>query len=306
MKTLTNTKKRLSIVQIGIGGWGKNHLRHLHDTGKLVAICDTDHVSLTKYGSLYPCLVYNSIDEMLKSCDFDIAFVTTPTSTHYKIAKQLLENGKHVFVEKPFTESISQGEELIKIATENNLKLTCGYIERFNPVTEFIKEVAHEPILLEFHRESKIPSHIKDAGIVLDTMVHDIDTACYLFGSYPVKVQSVKHNIQNGSHDDICVAVLSFPNNKIASLVSNWNTNSKMRAVHATFEHGIIRGDFVKKQIKIIEPDRIITPEIKQNDPLKSEIESFIKCVEDDGTPVVSATHANKITKIALEILNNG
>ena len=180
----------MKIVQIGTGGWGKNHARILSELGVLSAICDADAQRSKEFGEKYSVNHYESLENMITSEEFDGAFVVTPTSTHADIAKKLLEAKKHVFVEKPLTYKTEEGEELVRLAEKNKVILTCGYIERFNPAVGVVKNLVKEKkygdlIMLEFHRENRMPLHIKDVGIIYDTSVHDIDTANWLFDEMP-------------------------------------------------------------------------------------------------------------------------
>ncbi|WP_232212239.1 Gfo/Idh/MocA family protein [Candidatus Nitrosopumilus koreensis] len=134
----------MKIVQIGTGGWGKNHARVLSELGVLCAICDTNEQRSKEFGEKYHVNHYTSFEDMLNSEEFEGAFVVTPTSTHATIAKKLLEAKKHVFVEKPLTYKTEEGEELAKIAEKNKVILTCGYIERFNPAVDVVKSMVKE------------------------------------------------------------------------------------------------------------------------------------------------------------------
>ena len=134
----------MKIIQIGTGGWGKNHARILSELGVLVAICDVNIEKSKEYGEKYSVNYYDSLEKILESEEFDGAFVVTPTSTHTEIAKKLLEAKKHVFVEKPMTYKSEDGEKLAKLAEKNKVILTCGYIERFNPAVDVVKKIVHE------------------------------------------------------------------------------------------------------------------------------------------------------------------
>ena len=134
----------MKIIQIGTGGWGKNHARILSELGVLVAICDTNIEKSKEYGEKYSVNYYESLEKVLESEEFDGAFVVTPTSTHVEIAKKLLEAKKHVFVEKPLTYKSEDGEKLAKLAEKNKVILTCGYIERFNPAVDVVKKIVRE------------------------------------------------------------------------------------------------------------------------------------------------------------------
>ena len=118
----------MKIIQIGTGGWGKNHARILSELGVLVAICDANIEKSKEYGEKYSVNYYDSLEKILESEEFDGAFVVTPTSTHTEIAKKLLEAKKHVFVEKPMTYKSEEGEKLAKLAEKNKVILTCGSV----------------------------------------------------------------------------------------------------------------------------------------------------------------------------------
>lgn len=296
-------QEKMRIVQIGLGHWGKNHYRILKDIGMLSAVCDTDQAKVIDYEDNW-ILGFTSLSEMLENVKPDIAVVTTPTSSHFHIVHKLLLEGINVFVEKPFTQSVNDGATLIALAKKKGLKLTCGYIERFNPVTQHIGELGRVPILLEFHRESMIPSHIKDVGLVLDTAVHDIETACFLFGKYPDNITSVLKHYQNETIEDMAIITLDFGIG-VASIVSNWNTHVKSRLIHATYNDFIIRGDFVERTIQKHSPDgSTIKYRYAESNPLKMELLHFIECVKNDTDPAVSAEHANRITGIANTIVD--
>jgi len=204
----------MKIVQIGTGGWGKNHTRVLSELGVLVAVCDADSQRSKEYGEKYSVNHYETLDELLASEEFDGAFVVTPTSTHTEIAKKLLEAKKHVFVEKPMTYKSEDGERLAKLAEKNKVILTCGYIERFNPAVDVVKKIVKEKkfgelVMLEFHRENRMPLHIKDVGIIYDTSVHDIDTANWLFDDMPHVVFARAGRIKH-EHEDFASIMLGY------------------------------------------------------------------------------------------------
>ena len=180
----------MKVAQIGTGGWGKNHTRILSQLGVLTAVCDTDKERSKEYSEKYSVNSYDSVDALLDSENFDAAFICTPTSTHSQIANQLIQKKKNVFIEKPLTYLSEDGEDLLEQAKKNNVIMTCGYIERFNPAVDLVKNYVKskkygELVMLEFHRENRMPLHIKDVGIIYDTSVHDIDTAMWLFDDTP-------------------------------------------------------------------------------------------------------------------------
>jgi len=293
----------MKIVQIGTGGWGKNHTRILSELGVLVAVCDADSQKSKEYGEKYSVNHYTSLDELLSSEEFDGAFVVTPTSTHTAIAQKLLEVKKHVFVEKPMTYKSEDGQNLVKIAEKNKVILTCGYIERFNPAVDVVKKMVKEKkygdlVMLEFHRENRMPLHIKDVGIIYDTSVHDIDTANWLFDEMPQVVFARAGKIKH-EHEDFTSIMLGYKNDKVAIISSNWITPKKLRKFNAVCTDAIISSDFITQEIVIEKDEDSETIQNEKQEPLLLEIQSFLGAIENKNDLVVKSQEAVNVTKIA-------
>ena len=293
----------MKIVQIGTGGWGKNHTRILSQLGVLSAVCDADSQRSKEYGEKYSVNHYESLDDLLISEEFDGAFVVTPTSTHTEIATKLLEAKKHVFVEKPMTYKSEDGEKLVKLAEKNKVILTCGYIERFNPAVDVVKKFVKEKkfgdlVMLEFHRENRMPLHIKDVGIIYDTSVHDIDTANWLFDDMPhvvfARAGKIKHE-----HEDFASIMLGYKDDKVAIISSNWITPKKVRKFNAVCTDAIISSDFITQEIIIEKSDESETVQNEKQEPLLLEIQSFLGAIEGKNEQVVKSQEAVNVTKIA-------
>ena len=293
----------MKIVQIGTGGWGKNHTRVLSQLGVLVAVCDTDSQKSKEYGEKYSVNHYTSLDDIISSEEFDGAFVVTPTSTHTEIAKKLLEAKKHVFVEKPMTYKSEDGDTLTKLAEKNKVILTCGYIERFNPAVDVVKNIVKEKkfgdlVMLEFHRENRMPRHIKDVGIIYDTSVHDIDTANWLFDDMPhvvfARAGKIKHE-----HEDFASIMLGYKNDKVAIISSNWITPKRVRKFSAVCTDAIISSDFITQEIIVEKGEESETIQNEKQEPLSLEIQSFLGAIEGKNDQVVKAQQAVNVTKIA-------
>jgi len=293
----------MKIVQIGTGGWGKNHARILSQLGVLSAVCDADSQRSKEYGEKYSVNHYESLDNLLSSEEFDGAFVVTPTSTHTEIATKLLEAKKHVFVEKPLTYKSEDGEKLTKLAEKNKVVLTCGYIERFNPAVDVVKKFVSEKkfgdlVMLEFHRENRMPLHIKDVGIIYDTSVHDIDTANWLFDDMPhvvfAKAGKIKHE-----HEDFASIMLGYKDDKVAIISSNWITPKKVRKFNAVCTDAIISSDFITQEIIVEKSNESETVQKEKQEPLLLEIQSFLGVIEGKTEQVVKSQEAVNVTKIA-------
>ena len=293
----------MKIVQIGTGGWGKNHTRILSELGVLVAICDANFEKSKEYGEKYSVNYYQSLEKLLESEEFDGAFVVTPTSTHTEIAMKLLESKKHVFVEKPMTYKSEDGEKLVKLAEKNKVILTCGYIERFNPAVDIVKKMVNEKrfgelVMLEFHRENKIPLYIKDVGIIYDTSVHDIDTANWLFNEMPQVVFARSGKIRH-EREDFANIMLGYKNDKVAIISSNWITPKKVRKFSAVCTEAIISSDFISQEIIVEKDEEVERIENEKQEPLLKEIQNFLDAIYNKTEQIVKSQEAVNVTKIA-------
>lgn len=293
----------MKIVQIGTGGWGKNHTRVLSQLGVLSAICEIDPQRRKEIGEKYSVNQYDSVESLLESEKFDAALICTPTSTHYKIASTLIERKKHVFVEKPLTYKSEDGEHLYELAKKHNVILTCGYIERFNPVVRSVKEFVTtkkygELVMLEFHRENRMPVHIKDVGIIYDTSVHDIDTAMWLFDKTPEVVFARSGKIRH-EHEDFATIMLGFNDNRVAIISSNWITPTRVRTFNAVCTDAIISSDFITQEIKIEKDQDTEIPRNEKKEPLLLEIQHFLDAIAGKSELIVKPEHAVNVTKIA-------
>lgn len=293
----------MKIVQIGTGGWGKNHARVLSQLGVLSAICDSESQRAKEFGDKYSVAHYDSIDKMIETEEFDGAFVVTPTVTHSEIAGKLIKAKKHVFVEKPLTYDSNKGEELAKLADKNKVLLTCGYIERFNPAVDIVKNYVKEKkfgdlIMLEFHRENRMPLHIKDVGIIYDTSVHDIDTANWLFDDMPNVVFARSGQISH-EHEDFATIMLGYKDNRVAIITSNWITPKKVRTFSAVCADAVITSDFISQEVRIEKKEETETPRNDRKEPLLLEIQSFLGAIERKNELVVKPQQAVNVTKIA-------
>ena len=293
----------MKVVQIGVGGWGKNHSRVLSEFGVLSAICDTNSQRAEKFGKKYSVNFYNSFENLLEKEKFDAALVCTPTFTHSDIATKLIENKKHVFVEKPMTYLSEDGQNLIDAAKRNNVILTCGYIERFNPavasVKDFIKSQKYGDLIrLEFYREHRMPQHIKDVGVIYDTSVHDIDTAMWLFDETPEVVYAIAGKI-NHEHEDFATIMLGFKDNKTATISSNWITPIRVRNFNAVCTEARIFSDFITQEIRIETDNGTDNPKNEKAEPLSLEIKNFLDSIDGKNDLLVKPEQAVNVTKIA-------
>jgi UDP-N-acetylglucosamine 3-dehydrogenase len=303
---MVDIDSKLRLAVIGVGGWGKNHARVLHDFGVLSAVCDMDTQRTKEIAERYNTNSYYSIDDLLnRESKLDACLICTPTKTHSVVAKKIMERGINVFVEKPLSFSSRECEEMVEISQKKKLILTSGYVERFNPAVQDVKRLIDSKrygdlLMMEFHRENRMPLHVKDVGIIYDTSVHDIDTAMFLFNSRP-HVVFARAGKKFHMYEDFATIMLGFNDQRVAIIASNWITPQRVRRFSAVCTDGIIMGDFISQEIKIDHGEATIIPRRQQfQEPLTLELKNFLDAISGKiSGPVVSAADATNVTKVA-------
>ncbi|MEM3403510.1 MAG: Gfo/Idh/MocA family oxidoreductase [Nitrososphaeria archaeon] len=292
----------IKIGVIGVGGWGKNHLRVLNELKVLNALCDVDEDKTREYSRKYGVEGFTDVERFLR-IDLDGVIISTPTKTHFEVASKVIQNRKNLLVEKPFTYQAEEGETLIKKVKENGVILTVGFIERFNPAMreakKFVEQgIIGEPLYLVFIRENRWPAHIFDVGVILDTTIHDIDLSRWFFGKEPTMVfaRAGRFGIER---ERVSALILGFPEERSSLIISNWITPKRVRQLEIVGENGEITLDFITQEIKVDLEDRTTIPRIKYEEPLALELKHFIECVKEHKQPMVTGEDGVKATKIA-------
>jgi UDP-N-acetylglucosamine 3-dehydrogenase len=303
---LTNKNVGIKIAVIGVGGWGKNHVRVLHNMGVLEAVCDLSADRAKEIAKKYDTKFYSSIKDLFSNeRELNACLVCTPTKSHLSVVRDAIQNGCHVFVEKPLSFSSKECEEMTDLSKKAKVILTCGYVERFNPAVQDLKKIIQKQtygdlLMMEFHRENRMPLHIKDVGVIYDTSVHDIDTAMFLFGKGP-KMVFARAGKKFHLFEDFATIMLGFEDQKVAIIASNWVTPKKVRTFSAVCTEGTVNGDFITQEIRIDHADATIIPRRQQfQEPLVLELRSFIEVIEGNRKqPVVTSEEATNVTKVA-------
>src|SRR5215472_3782061 len=328
---------KIKVAVLGTGSLGKEHVRiysELAAAGQVdfVGLYDIASETARKLAEKYRVRAFNSVAEAAGAAD--ALNIVTPTTTHFELAKGLLEQGKHILVEKPMTDKAEQASELVQLAREHNSVLQVGHVERFNPVFNYLESVATPPAFIETHRLSPYPARSTDIGVVLDLMIHDLDIVLAFVKSPVTNLDAVGLAVLSKS-EDIANARLRFANGSVANLTVSRISPERMRKIRvfsggaipsyisldyraqegfiyrvaregeqeSSFLKKLLRGkdstivsEFAGKRI-VREPVPIIKEE-----PLKLELEHFIQCIQAHGTPVVSGESAKRALELALEI----
>ncbi|MGD1087034.1 MAG: Gfo/Idh/MocA family oxidoreductase [Verrucomicrobiota bacterium] len=224
---------KLRVAVLGVGSLGREHARIYADLAAAGAVhfagvFDSSPQAAARIAEKHGVPAFLSFDDAVAGAE---AFsVVTPTSTHFQLADALLAAGKHLLVEKPMTDNAAQAARLVEHAAEKNVVLQVGHVERFNPVLQYLEEVATDPRFIESHRLSPYPARGIDVGVVLDLMIHDLDVVLALVRSPVLSVDAVGIAVLSKS-EDIANARLRFANGCVANLTASRVSPERMRKI---------------------------------------------------------------------------
>jgi predicted dehydrogenase len=241
----------LKIGVIGAGHLGKFHLNNWLeiDGVEVVGFCDTDDNNANNVITKYNLRRFSSPDELLDNCD--AVDIVAPTTFHYELCALALRKGKHVFVEKPLTNTMYEAKALLKLAVESNLKFQVGHVERFNPAFVALKDYKLEPMFIEVHRLAQFNPRGTDVSVILDLMIHDIDIILHLVKSN-VSYISANGVVVLSDTPDIANVRIEFDNGCVANLTSSRISMKKMRKMRLFQKDSYIGIDFLEKKTEII------------------------------------------------------
>jgi predicted dehydrogenase len=310
-------KTRAGVV--GVGQMGQYHVgiySELHNI-ELVGVADTDHQRGAYVAGKYGIPLYSDYRHLLDKVD--VVSIAVPTSLHYPVAQAFLEAGVHVLLEKPIAHTMEEATELFRIANTQGAALHVGHVERFNGAIQELKNIVHEPWFIESRRLGPFVPRIKEDGVVLDVMIHDIDIILNLVESPISRLYALGKSI-NSDREDLANVQICFQNGCIANIMASRATEIKIRTmaitqrdayiildytdqdirVHrqASSEHVVTRGALRYRQESLIE--RIF---VHKENPLKLEIQHLLDCVSRRATRVVSVEKELRSLQVALQIL---
>lgn len=318
---------KLRIGVVGVGHLGRHHTRIFKslDGVELVGVQDIDQEKGQRVAALYGVRAFSDLDSML---EFSQAIaIVTPTTTHFQIAKQALERGVDVFIEKPICETLMQANEIIQLAERNRGLVQIGHIERFNPCLAALTGMEVNPLFIEVHRLSEFSPRGLDVAVILDLMIHDLDLILHLVKS-PVRSVVASCSAVISESDDIANARITFANGCVANLTASRISPRGMRKLRIFQKYAYLSLDLSAKKVEIYElvdgargdgsvvyqfpfttPKRSIVfrqPMVPQYDMLTKELESFVTAVKQRTPPAVSAQEGYRALELALTILAIG
>jgi len=296
---------KVSICVVGVGFWGRNHVRVFSELREveLKAVCDIDSVRAKEIAEKYDVAWYTDYKEMIKNERPDAISICTPTVTHAEIALYAIHKGVHALVEKPMASSSSEALRIIKEARAKGVKVMVGFIERFNPAVDRAKKMLAEGeigelVLISARRVSRWPQRIGDVGVVKDLAIHDIDMVRYLTQSEPISIYAVIGKLRH-TYEDHANMLMKLSNGVVSFIEANWLTPRKVRILRLTGSEGMITVDYITQEITVENDRGLFKPNMRWEEPLKLELRHFAETLRCGGNFRVTAIDGYKALVIA-------
>ena len=306
--------RMLRVGVVGYGYWGPNVVRNLHGIEDLdpAVVCDLNPKSLERVAKAHPGVrTTRDFREVITSPEIDAVAVVTPVWTHYELAKAALENGKHVFVEKPFTSNSKQAEELIELADRKNLKIMVDHTFVFTGAVRKIRELIDGGVLGELFYYDSLRVNLglfqHDVNVIWDLAPHDLSIMDYLVDQRPQGIVATGERHLNG-HEDLAFITVYFPGNFIAHINVNWLSPVKVRTTLLGGEKKMLVWNDLEADEKIKVYDKGVkiangngeslhevlvsyrtgdmwAPQVERAEALRTELTYFRDCIFNDQTP---------------------
>jgi len=298
-------KTRCGVV--GVGFLGQHHARIYSELAnvELAGICDASPERAAEIAAKCKCRVYPDMQSLAKDCD--ALSIAVPTNHHRDVALPLLAQGKYLLIEKPLCTNSAEAEEILEAAHKANVLVQVGHIEQFNPVVGYLEKVISEPRFITADRLAPFNPRGTEVGVVLDLMIHDIGVILELVNRPIAKIEAVGVSVLT-KREDIANARITFSNGCVANINTSRISEKKVREIRVFQPDTYLSLDYMNQTGHLMrkEGSQILREEIpiEHAEPLKLELESFVKCVESRQKPKVDATFAKTALEVALEITN--
>ena len=311
---------------LGAGHLGKIHLRLLQQSERyeLVGFYDPFTENAQKVADEFGYTLFDSIDSLIDAVD--VVDIVTPTLSHFDCAKKAIEKGKHIFIEKPITKTVSEAEVIRNLAKKYAVRGQVGHVERFNPAFTSVKEKIDAPMFIETHRLAEFNPRGTDVPVVLDLMIHDIDIILSVVNSEVKNVHASGVSVISDT-PDIANARIEFENGCVANLTASRISMKNMRKTRFFQKDAYISVDFLEKNAEVVKmkdvpdhPDEFAMilqnaegvkkqiyfdkPDVQQNNAILDELESFADAINTNTTPIVSLSQGTEALRIAQQIIN--
>jgi predicted dehydrogenase len=291
---------------VGLGYWGPNLARNFSELGALSWLCDLDETHRSEFAARYPGVrVTDSFDELLAADDVDAVVIATPVPTHYALARQALEAGKHVLVEKPPAMKGAEIDELAAIAAERDLALMPGHLLLYHPAVRKLKDLIDAgelgEVLCVYGNRQNLGIVRTNENALWSLGVHDLSVILYLLDEEPSEALAHGRDFLTPGVEDVVFCYLRFPSGKIAHMHLSWLDPHKMRKLTVVGSEKMAVFDDMELERKVTVYEKapwkrtdsygewqtrsgdIFSPKIPTDEPLKLECQAFLRLVAGDG-----------------------
>jgi len=311
---------------LGAGHLGKIHLKLLNQSEQydLIGFYDADPNNAKKVSDEFGYTYFDTIEALIDAVD--MVDIVTPTLSHYDCAIQAINKGKHIFIEKPITNTVEEAEHIRQLLAKHNLRGQVGHVERFNPAFIAVKDKLDNPMFIETHRLAEFNPRGTDVPVVLDLMIHDIDVILSVVKSKVINVQASGVSVISSS-PDIANARLEFENGCVANLTASRISLKNMRKTRFFQKDAYISVDFLEKACEVVKMkdapqnpgdfDMILqnaegikkqiyfdNPEVSNTNAILDELETFADAINNSTTPIVSLQDGTEALRVATQIIN--
>jgi UDP-2-acetamido-3-amino-2,3-dideoxy-glucuronate N-acetyltransferase len=300
----------MKIAVIGTGSWGKNLVRNFYELGVLKIICDLEEDNLIKARERYPnLLTTSSLKEIIDDKEIDGIVIATPAHTHYQIAKQSLEAGHNVYVEKPLAQNVTEAKELHAIAEDKNLTLMVGHLLLYHPAVNKLKQIIASGDLgtvqyVNSDRRNFTANHRKHSNVMWDLAPHDFSMMCYILNAEPEKIVNVRTWASAGDSIDVAHIDILFPNNIGGHIHNSWLDPQKqaLLTVNGSKKTAVLNDTFKENKLEIYsrQEDGSLTvekPVYSNDEPLRLECRHFLDCIEHKRKPTSDSVNGYQVVK---------
>ena len=298
--------KRLGVAVVGTGFWGKNHARVYKElpSTQLVAICDVNAERAKTVSEQFGVKSYTDSTQMLKDKEVEAVSICTWSTYLAEESLKALNADKHVLVEKPMATNSKQAQQLYELAKQKGLHLTVGFLTRFIPGVQFIRDAIQKKqvgdlVCATSKRVNPWPERIGDVGVVKDSAIHDIDVMRFISRQDPVAVYAKMGSRRIKKYEDFVQIMLTYENGESAFIEANWLTPSKTRLLTVTGTEGIIKLDYITQELWIEQQTQTVQPRQPNAEPLKLELDHFAQCITEKKKPLITGLDGVKALQIA-------
>jgi predicted dehydrogenase len=304
--------KRTRVGVVGVGHLGSRHARIYAESpaAELVGVADLDIDRARAVAGAHGGRAAADFRDLVS--EIDAASVAVPTVSHREVTRSLLDAGIHVLVEKPIAPRLAEAREMVNLAREKALVLSVGHTERHNPAVDALLRGSRDPRFIEVHRLGSFSPRSLDIDVVLDLMIHDLDVVSVLVGCEVSSLEAVGVPVLTG-RIDIANARLRFGNGCVANITASRVSQEKIRKLRCFEPERYVSLDYQKQEAVSYRLVRSpgAAPEIRREDlevapdePLRRELEDFVRAVQTGGRPKVTGEDGVKALELALEVVN--